>query len=207
MSSSPSSKESFEYLVNNRTDNALEKVLEQLFQSEIYLLSPFLHYKNVQALRTRGQNKYYNTLELFSLYDYQRYSNSKNNYIPLNNAMIEKLKILSIVEYSKEHKVMTYDNLKEYLSITDENELNRLLFKSFTLGIIKGRVNMKERKIMITHTKSRYSLNEEVTKSTLKELIKNIDYSNNIVDDQIEKLKAQKNDYEEEINKAKISSK
>ena len=94
----------FHELCKNFKGNELEKVIERILDSDLYITSEFLSYPNIKALKSG--NKYYDTLYLFSMLTYSDYKKSPSKYLTLNNKLINKLKCVSILEIAKEKKFL-----------------------------------------------------------------------------------------------------
>ena len=70
-------QQQFHELVKNFKGKELEKVIERILDSNLFITSEFLSYSNIQALK--AGNKYYDTLYLFSMLTYSDYKNHHLN--------------------------------------------------------------------------------------------------------------------------------
>ena len=80
-------KQQFLELAKNFKGNQIEKVIEQILESELYITSEFLSCPNIDALKSG--NKYYDTLYLFSMLTYEDYKKSSSKYLSLNSIQIK----------------------------------------------------------------------------------------------------------------------
>ena len=122
----------------------LEKVIEQILESDLYITSEFISCPNIQALKSG--NKYYDTLYLFSILTYSDYKKNQAKYLNLDNKLLNKLKCVTILEIAKEKKFLEYSYLKNALDIKDNYELEELLFTLISRDLITGKINSKEQK-------------------------------------------------------------
>ena len=122
----------------------LEKVIERILESDLYITSEFLSFPNIQALKSG--NKYYDTLYLFSILTYSDYKKNQAKYLNLNDKLLNKLKCVTILEIAKEKKFLEYSYLKNALDIKDNYELEELLFTLISRDLITGKINSKEQK-------------------------------------------------------------
>ncbi|MCQ2820987.1 MAG: hypothetical protein MJ252_27325 [archaeon] len=193
----------FEFQIKEKKDTCLEKVIEELIQSDLYIFPDFLKYPNVQSLKSRGKNKHYNTLELFVLHDYKYYVDHRQDFIPLSAESLTKLRMLTIVELAQTQKVLSFDQLKTALQMPQEEQLNALLFDCLTSGLMKGMVDNLEGKLEIEKVRPRHSVDTKEGQRALQEIIRSIDNASEIIDEQIENLKGESNSMTEEFNTAK----
>ena len=97
-----------------------------------------------------GINKYYNTLSLFSKHTYSHYKNNQENFIPLNDKMIHKLRIITLLDLVKDQKNVHFETLFKLLDITDPFELDSVIFDAVSLGLISGRVDQKNKILKVS---------------------------------------------------------
>ena len=114
-------QQQFHELVKNFKGKELEKIIERILESDLFLTSEFLDCPNIQNLKSG--NKYYDTLYLFSMLTYSDYKKSTAKYLPLNNKLLNKLKCVSILELAKEKKFLEYSYLKNSFDIKTNFEL------------------------------------------------------------------------------------
>ena len=81
-------QQQFLELIKNFKGKELEKVIERILESDLYITSEFLNCPNIQALKSG--NKYYDTLYLFSMLTYADYKKSSAKYLPLNQKLLNK---------------------------------------------------------------------------------------------------------------------
>ena len=117
----------------------LEKIIEQILKSDLYITSEFLSCPNIQALKSG--NKYYDTLYLFSILTYSDYKKNQAKYLNLDDKLLNKLKCVTILEIAKEKKFLEYSYLKNALDIKDNYELEELLFTLISRDLITGKIN------------------------------------------------------------------
>jgi hypothetical protein len=183
----------FEILIRDSKDDSIEQVIENLLMSDIYLVSKFLDFPKVQKLGEK--NKYFQTLKLFSYLTYLDYKKAKANYIDLKPKMLQKLKILSILEIAKFNKIINYDYLKSTLDIKDNFELEEILFETISSGLVVGYVNSMKQCVNVVSVKSRNNLMDlKKAEITIDKWINNINYANTFIENQEKDLNNKNNE-------------
>ena len=170
-------QQQFHELVKNFKGNELEKVIERILESDLYITSEFLNCPNIKALKPG--NKYYDTLYLFSIQTYSDYKKSPSKYLPLNQKLINKLKCVSILELAKEKKYLEYTYLKNSFDIKSNFELEELLFNLISKDLITGKVNAQNESLSILSVKPRCNLtNIKKAEELIDKLINNLNDGN-----------------------------
>ena len=181
-------KQQFLELAKNFKGNQIEKVIEQILESELYITSEFLSCPNIDALKSG--NKYYDTLYLFSMLTYEDYKKSSSKYLSLNNKLLNKLKCVSILEFAKTKKFFDYDFLKKALDIKDNYELEDLLFTLISRELITGKINAKEESVTILSVKPRCNLTDvKKAEELINRLINNLDNASQFLSNEEKKIK------------------
>lgn len=177
----------FEILIRDSKDDSIEQVIENLLMSDIFLVSKFLDFQKVQKLGEN--NKYFQTLKLFSHLTYLDYKKAKANYIDLKPKMLQKLKILSILEIAKFNKIINYEYLKKTLDIKDNFELEEILFETISSGLVVGYVNSMNQSVNVISVKPRNNLIDlKKAENTIDKWINNINYANTFIENQEKEL-------------------
>ena len=178
----------FHELCKNFKGNELEKVIERILDSDLYITSEFLSYPNIKALKSG--NKYYDTLYLFSMLTYSDYKKSPSKYLTLNNKLINKLKCVSILEIAKEKKFLEFSYLKNALDIKDNYELEELLFTLISRDLITGKINSKEENVTILSIKPRCNLTDiKKAEELIDRLISNLNNASEFLTNEEKKIK------------------
>ena len=151
-------QQQFHELVKNFKGKEVEKVIERILESDIYITSEFLNCQNIKSLKTG--NKYYDTLYLFSILTYSDYKKSPSKYLSLNQKLLNKLKCVSILELAKEKKYLEYSYLKNSFDIKTNFELEELLFNLISKELIIGKVNAQNESVTILSVKPRCNLTD-----------------------------------------------
>ncbi len=181
-------QQQFHELVKNFKGKELEKVIEKILESEIYLTSEFLNCPNVKSLKEG--NKYYDTLYLFSMLTYNEYKKSPSKYLALSPKLLNKLKCVSILEIVKEKKYLEYSYLKNSLDIKTNFELEELLFNLISKELINGKINAKNESVSILSVKPRCNLTDVKTAEKLiDKLISNLNDANEFLTHEEKKIK------------------
>ena len=175
-------------LCKNFKGNELEKVIERILESDLYITSEFLSCPNIKALK--AGNKYYDTLYLFSMLTYSDYKKSSSKYLSLNNKLLSKLKCVSILELAKQKKFLEYDYLKQALDIKENYELEELLFTLISRDLITGKINSKEQNVTILTVKPRCNLTDvKKAEELIDRIINNLNNANDFLTNEEKKIK------------------
>ena len=181
-------QQQFLELAKNFKGKEVEKIIEQILDSDLYLTSEFLNCPNIKALK--AGNKYYDTLYLFSILNYDEYKKNSGKYLPLNPKLLNKLKSISILELAKEKKYLEYSYLKNAFDIKTNFELEELLFNLISKELINGKVDAKNESISILSVKPRSNLTDmKSAEKLIDKLIKNLNDANAFLAQEESKIK------------------
>ena len=181
-------QQQFHELVKNFKGKELEKVIERILESDLYITSEFLNCPNIKALNSG--NKYYDTLYLFSMLTYSDYKRNTGKYLPLNPKLLNKLKCVSILELAKEKKYLEYSYLKNSFEIKTNFEIEELLFNLISKELINGKVNSKNESVSILSVKPRCNLtNMKKAEELIDRLINNLADANEFLTEEENKIK------------------
>ena len=183
-------QQQFHELVKNFKGKELEKIIERILESDLFLTSEFLDCPNIQNLKSG--NKYYDTLYLFSMLTYSDYKKSTAKYLPLNNKLLNKLKCVSILELAKEKKFLEYSYLKNSFDIKTNFELEELLFNLISRDLIKGKVNSQNENVTILSVKPRCNLTDmKKAEELIDKLIDNLNNASEFLTNEENNIKAE----------------
>ena len=181
-------QQQFHELVKNFKGKELEKVIERILESDLYITSEFLNCPNIKALNSG--NKYYDTLYLFSMLTYSDYKRNTGKYLPLKPKLLNKLKCVSILELAKEKKYLEYSYLKNSFEIKTNFEIEELLFNLISKELINGKVNSKNESVSILSVKPRCNLtNMKKAEELIDRLINNLADANEFLTEEENKIK------------------
>ena len=181
-------QQQFHELIKNFKGKELEKVIERILESDLYITSEFLNCPNIKALKPG--NKYYDTLYLFSMLTYDDYKKSTAKYLPLNPKLLNKLKCVSILELAKEKKFLEYSYLKNSFDIKTNFELEELLFNLISRELINGKVNSKNENVSILSVKPRCNLTDiKKAEELIDRLINNLNDASEFLTSEENKIK------------------
>ncbi len=102
-----------------------------------------------------GANKHYNTLLLFTKGRLEDYLNEKAKFLSLNDLMLTKLKLVTLLDILKEKKTCEFSLLKRLLNINDEFELETLIFDAVYQNFITGKIDHVNKTVKVLHYNSR----------------------------------------------------
>ena len=181
-------QQQFHELAKNFKGKEVEKVVQQILESDLYLTAEFLNCPNIKNLK-QG-NIYYDTLYLFSMLTYKDYKKQSAKYLSLNNKLLNKLKCVSILEMAKEKKSLDYSYLKNALDIKTNFELEELLFNLMSRDLISGKVNSLKETVTILSVKPRCNLVDmKKAEELIDKLINNLNDASEFLTNEENKIK------------------
>ena len=181
-------QQQFHELVKNFKGKEVEKVIERILDSELYITSEFLNCPNIKDLK--AGNKYYDTLYLFSILNYDDYKKNPGKYLTLNPKLLNKLKCISILELAKEKKYLEYSYLKNAFEIKSNFELEEILFNLISKELINGKVDAKNESVSILSVKPRSNLTDmKSAEKLIDRLINNLNEANAFLTQEESKIK------------------
>ena len=181
-------QQQFHELVKNFKGKEVEKVIERILDSELYITSEFLNCPNIKDLK--AGNKYYDTLYLFSMLNYDDYKKNPGKYLTLNPKLLNKLKCISILELAKEKKYLEYSYLKNAFDIKSNFELEEILFNLISKELINGKVDAKNESVSILSVKPRSNLTDmKSAEKLIDRLINNLNDANAFLTQEESKIK------------------
>ena len=181
-------QQQFHELVKNFKGKEVEKVIERILDSELYITSEFLNCPNIKDLK--AGNKYYDTLYLFSILNYDDYKKNPGKYLALNPKLLNKLKCISILELAKEKKYLEYSYLKNAFEIKSNFELEEILFNLISKELINGKVDAKNESVSILSVKPRSNLTDmKSAEKLIDRLINNLNDANAFLTQEESKIK------------------
>ena len=170
-------QQQFNVLLKQFNGKEIEQIIERILESDIYITSEFLNYPNVQALGKN--NKYYETLYLFSVLTYIDYKNSPSKYLTLDDNLLKKLKCISILQIAKDKKHLDYSYLKKILDIKSNFEIEEILFNLISRELIMGKIDGRNEYINIFSVKPRCNLIDfKKVEENIDKIIDNINNAN-----------------------------
>ena len=182
-----SSKDVFSTLISHNKGPAVEKIIEQILISQMIPSSFWLNEPNIKNLGKK--NRYYQTLYLFCYGTWNDYLNNKDKYILLDEPKIQQLKLLTLIEISKNRKELSYSELKLLLDIKENFQLEKILFTAFNKGFLTGNVDGEKEIIHIISVCPRQNLKEtKLVKNQIEQWIRNLENSETFIDDKCREL-------------------
>ena len=90
-------------------------------------------------------------MELFTKFNYQKYKANKQSYLNLSSQALEKLKIISLIEFCENKRDLHFEDLNKEFDIENEFDLHNLIFKAISLNLISGKIDEKNRTLKVKH--------------------------------------------------------
>lgn len=182
-----SSKDVFSTLISHNKGPAVEKIIEQILISQMIPSSFWLNEPNIKNIGQK--NKYYQTLYLFCYGTWADYLNNKDKYILLDEPKVKQLKLLTLIEISKNRKELSYCELKQLLDIKENFQLEKFLFTAFNKKYLTGSINGEKEKIYIITVCPRQNLKETKSiKNQIEQWIRNLENSEKFIDDKCKEM-------------------
>jgi len=140
--------EGFVTLVQSSKGKACQMVISQVLRDpKIYVFGELLSEPNVQELDKMPDLKPW--LDLLRIFAYGTYSDYKNNRQKQNLPEVKeqamtKLKLLTIVTFAAQRKILPYDLLLKELDLGNVRDLEDMIIDCCYQGLIKGKLDQKK---------------------------------------------------------------
>jgi len=142
-------------------------VIEQaLNASGVFVFGELLASPNVVALENSEHKPFVELLKIFAYGTYQDYKQKSKSLPPLSPQMITKLKQLTIVSLSAEHKVIPYATLLKQLDISNLRELEDLVIECIYQELIKGKLDQKFQQLEVD-----FAIGRDITPAQLDQMM------------------------------------
>jgi COP9 signalosome complex subunit 7 len=204
--------EGFITLVQTNKGKACQMVIQQVLKDpKIYVFGELLSEPNVQELEKMADLKpWLDLLKIFAYGTYQDYkaSSQKLKLPELKDQALTKLKLLTIVSFAAQRKILPYDLLQKELDIANVRDLEDLIIDCCYQGLIKGKLDQKKAAFEVAS-----SIGRDIGPTDVDEMIKKLqnwlDTSNTLIEHLDKKIieaneeKAKEKQDEEELAKEK----
>ncbi|KAI5122693.1 hypothetical protein M0805_009746 [Coniferiporia weirii] len=117
-----------------------------------FVFSELLEMPNIQELSKTEHSQFLSLLQLFAFGTFEDYCNSKDSLPPLNQAQLTKLKLLTIISYALERRILPYELLLRTLHIPTVRELEDLIIDGIYLDLIRGKLDQKRHQFEVEYT-------------------------------------------------------
>lgn len=130
-------------------------------------------------------------MKLFSRGNYFNYKKGEVSFLTLTEKMLTKLKILTILDLSKEKKVLKLDELSGILDMKDLFELETIIFEAQSLSLLKAKIDQKNSLLKVFSVNGRdFIENKEEAIGNVEKWIKKIETSENFLKNEITKIES-----------------
>jgi COP9 signalosome complex subunit 7 len=206
--------EGFLTLVSTNKGKACQMVIQQVLKDpKIYVFGELLAEPNVQELDKMPDLKpWLDLLRIFAYGTYSEYkaSASKLKLPELKDQTLTKLKLLTIVTFAAQRKILPYDILQKELDISNVRDLEDMIIDCCYQGLIKGKLDQKKGAFEVAS-----SIGRDIGPQDVDEMIKKLqnwlDTSNSLIEHLDKKIveaneeKVKEKQDEEEVAKEKKS--
>jgi len=125
-------------------------LIDQALQAPgVFVFGELLDMPNIKALEGTENKSHLELLRIFAYGIYQTYKENVNALPPLTPQMQTKLRQLTIVSLSADHKVIPYTVLLQQLDIPNVRELEDLIIDCIYQGVIKGKLDQKFKQLEV----------------------------------------------------------
>jgi len=140
----------FVLLAKSAKGKALTAIIEQVLNvPNVYVFGELLQSPNVQGLEATEHKAHVELLKIFAYGTYPDYKRNASTLPPLTPQMLTKLKQLTIVSLSADHKIIPYTTLLTQLDISNLRELEDLIIECIYSELIKGKLDQKHSQLEV----------------------------------------------------------
>eukprot|EP00953_Heterococcus_sp_UTEX-ZZ885_P008016 4810-Heterococcus_DN1.PRE.1 len=118
-------------------------VQQVLAEKKIFVFGELLAMPNVQELRGTEHENQLRLLELFAYGTYADYKANQSQLPPVRHAMLDKLRMLTIVSLAQEQRIVNYSQLQQTLEVPNVRALEDLIFDCIYAGLIQGKLDQR----------------------------------------------------------------
>ncbi|KAH8111490.1 hypothetical protein DFH11DRAFT_1690360 [Phellopilus nigrolimitatus] len=116
-----------------------------------FVFSELLEMPNIQELSKTEHAPYHSLLQLFAFGTIEDYNNSRDTLPPLNQAQLRKLRLLTIISFALERRILPYPLLLQTLQIPTIRELEDLIIDGIYLDLMRGKLDQKEQRFEVEY--------------------------------------------------------
>jgi len=125
-------------------------VIEQALGAPgVFVFGELLDMPNVKQLEGTENKSHLELLKVFAYGIFQTYKEKASTLPPLTPQMSTKLRQLTIVSLSADHKVIPYTVLLQQLDIPNVRELEDLIIDCIYQGVIRGKLDQKFKQLEV----------------------------------------------------------
>jgi COP9 signalosome complex subunit 7 len=125
-------------------------IIEQALNAPgVFVFGELIDMPNVQALEGTEHKPYLDLLRLFAYGTYPLYKANSQSLPSLTPQMLIKLKQLTVVSLSADHKLIPYSVLLHHLDISSVRELEDLLIECIYQGVVRGKLDQKHNQLEV----------------------------------------------------------
>ncbi|XP_076318414.1 COP9 signalosome subunit 7 isoform X2 [Tachypleus tridentatus] len=118
----------------------------------IYVFGELLDMPNIKELATGESASYFHLLNVFAYGTFTNYLENKTKFPELTQAMITKLRHLTIVSLATKSKCIPYSTLLKELDLHNLRELEDLIIEVIYADIVRGKLDQKNNQLEIDYT-------------------------------------------------------
>jgi len=142
---------------------AASLIAEAIGAPNVYVFGELLRSPNLRELSTKPEFlPSWNLLELFAYGDYGDYVKNREHLPAFNDAMILKLRQLTIVSLAADNKHIPYDRLLKELDVRNVRELEDLIIDAIYNGVIFGKLDQRNQQLEVDRCMGRDVRAEEI---------------------------------------------
>merc|ERR1712137_1448052 len=146
-------------------------VLSCLKHDNIFVFSELLDVEVVKQMRDDAElAPLYEAIRLFAYGTLADYNANKDKFSFLKEHHIQKLKKLTLLTLARGKQMMDYDTLLQDLEIESVRELEDLIIECMYLGVLKGKIDQRNRRIDV-----HFSLGRDVEESEVQDLVEKLE--------------------------------
>eukprot|EP01094_Clydonella_sp_ATCC50884_P025963 TRINITY_DN69_c0_g1_i1.p1 TRINITY_DN69_c0_g1~~TRINITY_DN69_c0_g1_i1.p1 ORF type:complete len:276 (-),score=121.04 TRINITY_DN69_c0_g1_i1:380-1207(-) len=138
-------------------------VLSCLKHDNIFVFSELLQVESVRQMEGDAElGSTFDAIKLFAYGTYEDYRQNAEKFSFLKTHHISKLKKLTLLTLARGSQSLEYDVLQKALEIDSVRELEDLVIECMYLGVLKGKIDQRNRRIDVSFALGRDVLESEV---------------------------------------------
>jgi len=148
--------EQFLLLAKGAHNGAAAALIEQAIKSNgVYVFGELLDMPNIISLKGTQYEKHLNLLKLFAFGTYRDFINNRDAYPTVSDAMIKKLRHLTVATMASKNRRISYTDLLNELGLDNRRELEDLIIDAIYADVVRGKLNQRDARLEVERSLAR----------------------------------------------------
>ncbi|XP_003737539.1 COP9 signalosome complex subunit 7a [Galendromus occidentalis] len=184
------------------TAREIKDIIENAVESpQVLVFGELLDLPSVKQLRETEYADHFRLLELFAYGTFRDYQRDQNPYPQLSEAMIKKLRYLTVASLASRSRSLRYSELLTELGLSTRRELEDLIIEAMYARIVTGKLDQRSASLEVDRALAR-DVSEDL--SAVSRVLENwsasCEATLEAIEKECERSSRLKNQYQERLN-------